>query len=304
MKFLNTHLFTTINWEKEIATSKRSKSTVEELSEAVMTYNILNATFSQKIKKDPEMTGFKKANALRMIEYFYAKFIYHHARYYDKGEDVDIKKLLKESKKTSKLLKEDFFQDLFKTDEKPGVNLADIKKIGKVLYESWKSSKPKVRTFEEALEMFRVAGLENPRKPLSHRQSGDRDVVETVHDGVRYNLYLMKDQDQERCNGEVEDYRELVQNYHPLIKELYNSLQRTPGIGRVWVMEGGGMQQQAFFGNKDGYIGILYLGMKGKGVVKSKLTFQINGLKNDALLKDFKHERLEVKTSFATYGNL
>jgi hypothetical protein len=301
MKFINTHLFKTVDWDKEIATSKKLKSTAEETSKAF----IVKGMVENLMKPGAEsMEDSKKANCYRIIEYFYAKSIYHHARYCNREEVIDIAEAFKDQENYSKVMKEASFQEIFKTDAKPTVKLENIIILGEALYEGYMSKKPKVRTFEEALEMFKVAGLENARKPLSHRASGDRDVVETVHDGVRYNLYLMKGQDQEHCNGEVQDYRELVGNYHPLIKELYNKLQRTPGIGRVWVMEGGGMQQQAFFGNKDGYIGILYLGMKGKGKAKGKLTFQINSLKNDALLTSFQHEGIEVRTSFATYGNL
>lgn len=71
------------------------------------------------------------------------------------------------------------------------------------------------------------------------------------------------------------------QDYHQKIKKIYDYLMQQD-IGDIWVMSGGGMQVQAFFGNSKGYIAILYLEMDTVKKPKEKNhTLVVNGAPND-----------------------
>lgn len=96
-------------------------------------------------------------------------------------------------------------------------------------------------------------------------------------------------------------------SYHEKIKFIYDFLV-AKNIGDIWVMSGGGMQIQAFFGNSTGYLGILYLNLDSKKATpKSKQTFIVNWANNDKLFKEkrtreeFLLHKIELKLSAEVY---
>ena len=100
-------------------------------------------------------------------------------------------------------------------------------------------------------------------------------------------------------------YIEIRDSYHPLIKRVYNAiLEQLPQVGDIWVMSGGGMQLQAFFGNKNGYLGILYFGMeKQKDKGNQKWSMVLQGYDKDELFKNFVMDEIEIKTCYSIYGD-
>lgn len=94
--------------------------------------------------------------------------------------------------------------------------------------------------------------------------------------------------------------------YHQKIKKIYDYLM-AQNIGDIWVLSGGGMQVQAFFGNKKGYVGTLYLEMDNVKKPKDKEhTFVVNGAYNDKYfngkISTFKQEGVELQLSEDIYG--
>lgn len=86
--------------------------------------------------------------------------------------------------------------------------------------------------------------------------------------------------------------------YHEKIKKIYDHLMSL-NIGDIWVMSGGGAQIQAFFGNKTGYVAILYLEMENVKKPKNKNhTLTVNWAKNNRYFNgkvaSFEHPGVKV----------
>lgn len=167
--------------------------------------------------------------------------------------------------------------------------------------------------------MAKLKQLENPQKGFEfykklYKEYG-LDVQETKgntwhgktmytaeYDGVPYAVDdhgHYENEGSDRSLRHAIKHRELIiERYHPLIKQVYEYCVAL-GIGDIWVMCGGGAQLQAFFGNKSGYIGILYLGMEDKKDEENEYvkatagmyTFSVNFSKNNkyfiSTAKDF-----------------
>lgn len=95
--------------------------------------------------------------------------------------------------------------------------------------------------------------------------------------------------------------------YKTKIKLIYDYLMNLD-IGDIWVMMGGGMQIQAFFGNSKGYIGILYLNLENDKVFKTDVrhTLQVESYQNDKYFKydisKLTQNKILVKTHEANWG--
>jgi len=279
IKFKNTDIYPNVDWEKEIA----NEGELERDEHARRSSDSLFVMLQIKDSIDREIENIgvdgieehKKANMLRMVEYFYCKFVYHHAMFYRKKELLDLLKTQKQYRRFDHpvlSIKKKFGKTIEST-----VPVEDIQKLGEVIAESIREKRKKKEPadggFEEAKEMFEKEGL-IVEKPIGIGKENDRDTVCVIHDGIRYHLYLMKSSSmsgvrtQEGAHKEANDYKSLIKKYHPLIKRIHDQMKsEIPGMENIWVMEGGGMQHQAFFGNENGYIAILCLGMK-----KSKKT--------------------------------
>lgn len=101
---------------------------------------------------------------------------------------------------------------------------------------------------------------------------------------------MKSDRTNEAVKQELNDHYAMISIYHThIIKPIYDELCKIPALGHVWVMEGGGAQCQAFFGNEKGYIVTLGLDMKSKNkkeVTKSKdYTLVVEGKRNDDILE-------------------
>ena len=311
VKFTNTDWFGQINWDKEIANEKPVKDDAQALraSTAALVWSLVQSNIRlSKNNREPHTM----ANILRMHEYFYAKFVYHHESYYKR--DCDIVKTTKEYKRGEHpivaLRNEIGIKDL-KRSKLPMDKIKAIEGIfKKVIEQNRKEEKSKDGGYEEAKMMVEKEGLKCI-KPKGSPKYGDRDVVCTVIDGIPYHIYLMKNgsfserRNQAKAKEECNDLKRMLSRYKPLVTRTYEKIKTFKDIGNVWVMEGGGAQCQVFFGNETGYLGILYLDLKetkSTNFEKPFYRFVVNGYKNDPLFKDFNVKGIKVVTSESIYG--
>ena len=307
--FLNTNVLDQINWEKEIDNQKpvSKDAQFKRLSEAVQTWVLVKENCAPK----PDNLGeeHSRANLKRLHQYFYAKFLYHHALAY--GRDLDLSK--RENTRDEDVI--DYLNrvlgDKLERSKVPLKTITDLQKMFvETIRQKDAEEKEKDGGYDEVKKLFQVQGLKCV-KPKGLRKEEDRDTVCTVFDGVRYHLSLMKNgswnndsRTVEKAKQEADEHKEMIDWYHPLVKQIYEKIKQFPNVGDVWAMEGGGMQHQVFFGNETGYLAILYLDMKSKKKkpVYHNYTLQVNWSKNDKLFKDFKVEHVKVRTSESVYG--
>jgi len=97
-----------------------------------------------------------------------------------------------------------------------------------------------------------------------------------------YNYNNVEKELDNRINHSINHFKLAYQRHHNIIKEVYELCSSLYNED-IWVMMGGGMQIQAFFGNSSGYIGILYLSMDDENFEPSdfKASFTVNGKDND-----------------------
>lgn len=305
-KYLNTQILDQIDWEKEIA-NQPSVSDDEQATlfhDSVMVWCSIDDFAKRQMETMDE--DHKKANLMRMLQYFYGKFIYNHGLFYkEKTEDFDLKIEMNKYKK----LKEDhtiiIMKKKFKKLPKSNLHLVEIIKLGMLLNESRKTAKKKAEEkfgsndFEQAKEMFSKEGME-VTKPVNFRKEGDRDTVCVIYDGVPYHMYLMRsslvheERNQQKVKEEITEFEMLKERHHDLIKKIYEKICQIPDIGDVWVLSGGGAQLQAFFGNNKGYLGILYFDLKNKKKSNDIYTFVTE--RNPELFKGFKIDGVKFRT--------
>jgi hypothetical protein len=138
-----------------------------------------------------------------------------------------------------------------------------------------------------------------------------KTMVAINYDNVQYAIddraeYLL-DTDKSVIEKRIKDFNLLKMYYHSRIKRIYDYLV-TRTADDVWVLVGGGSQLTAFFGNKHGYIAILYLDdpeymnpdiidvRKTEKIKSKKYTLAIQFSRNnhyfdDCLIKNLKIEK-------------
>jgi hypothetical protein len=293
IEFKNIELYPQVDWDIEIATD--NNLTEEEHAEKCGEYSIVMHQIIHNIEQTIEEKGVEnleshsKNNMMRMVEFLYCKFAYHHAMFYRRKEFLDLKKTQDNYKRGGGIIEHPVIAMREKLGETERSNLplehltTIVDAIIKSNKEREKKTKPVDGGFDEAKKMFKKAGLK-VEKPVGIGKEHDRDTVCLMLDGVPYHMYLMKSssyhkkRQQEDADKEVKEFRELVEKYHPLIKRVHTAFkEQFEGLDDLWVLSGGGAQLQAFFGSNGKYIGILYLGMKGQKANPDKectLVFQ------------------------------
>ena len=280
--------FTHVDWEKEIVEVplKTKRGRLNRSLNATMTWAQIEGDFMMRFEEseDPQ----EKANILRMLQYFLGKFIFHHALIYDKeinwNDNFDPLAVLNtEGLPESKL------------------PLSRIKQLEKLFHQHEnkrrKEEKAKDGGYQEVKKMFEAHGLK-VYKPKGLRKEGDRDTVCVKHDGVRYHISIMKDKAPHRkakVEQKVAEHKVNMERYHDFVKPIYEEIsKRYPGD--VWAMEGGGAQVQMFFGNEDGYIGILYLDMRKANKLRDSHRMVLENPKADELIGDMQIPGLTIST--------
>jgi hypothetical protein len=308
-KFINTNVFTQIDWEKEIVESnikKDSDEQIDTLHAFLIGWISLKEKFTLEYIKNIE-EEYQKENTVRMLEYFYAKFLYHHGIFYDKDKEVDIKKYIV-SRKNNPSAVQLPFQELWKLKlKKSKLPLSKLEQLAKGFLESEEqhriNSIPEGGYYQEGKRALENAGLKiyEPEWISKERKHSDRNEYLTLHDdGTVYFLYVMKgERTKEKIKEKVDEHHTMISIYHNhIVKPIYDELCKFPALGNIWVMNGGGGQCQVFFGNDKGYIASMGLDMrsnKQKEVTGPKnYSFIIEGKRNDDILEGVKLPNCKV----------
>lgn len=164
-------------------------------------------------------------------------------------------------------------------------------------------------TFEQLAPLYQAHGLEVT--PTLGSAWYCQTQVCAMHDGVPYCMDAHGGDDIEHG---VRHRALMIERYHEKIKAIYDYCVQL-NIGDIWVLCGGGMQLQAFFGNSTGYLAILYLDLEDldqqaasaeymAAVGNQSHTLQVNWLKNDVHFENkFSIEGVKLRTHKVIYGD-
>lgn len=253
--------FTQIDWNKEVAQTPIPKEGDHKpMSYAMKAYiEIKDMLFLDLF--DDEKEDYEKSNSLRMMEYFYAKWLFLHHHFYKKISKNSLKDIEADSLEGGQKI------DLPKSD----LPIEKIHELEKTLYGIFERSDKKresetEKEYPKLVKHFKRRELEVTR-PDHWRTSGDRDAFQTTHDGVPYIFEVMRGDMKSRkkqIDERVERHNIFISQYHLLQKRIFKHLSTKVIDGSV--MEGGGSQLQSFFSDPNGYIAILYLKGVGKKI--------------------------------------
>lgn len=131
--------------------------------------------------------------------------------------------------------------------------------------------------------------------------------IDSVQYTINYHNKYDKNGKPDIAHG-INHLNEVLKNtyYTKKIKCIYDYLMSL-NIGDIWVMIGGGMQIQAFFGNTKGYLAILYLDLENTPIIKTnvKHRLEIQFYQNDKYFKNvelFKDNNIIVKSHESIWG--
>ena len=248
--------FTQIDWDKEIAqTPIPKKGDHKPMSHAMNAFMEMKDMLFLNLFDD-EKEDWEKANSLRVMEYFYAKWLFLHHHYYKR---VSI---------------EDMEADSLQGGQKLGLPKSNlpiekIHELEKMFYETFSDSDKKreeetEKEYPKLVKHFKRRGLEVV-KPDHWRICGDRDAFQLDYDGIPYLFEIMRSNLKDRkaqIDKEIKEHEVFVERYHWLHKKMYDHL--STKIPDASIMEGGGSQIQTFFSDSKGYIAILYLKGRNK----------------------------------------
>lgn len=297
-KFSNTNIFKQIDWELEIVTAipKEQEQLIDLTSTAVHVWSLAQQTFLKKLQESEELNV--KSNCLRCLEYFFSRFVYFHNNFYGK-ENCDLKEVLKSYKhETHILLKLKKQYPNLQQSRLPLKYLQQIEKIfAKQVEKYFAKDIPKGGYYNQGKKLLEKCDLKvhEPTWMKPEFKSSDRDTYFTLHtDQTLYSLYLMRDERTlSKVKTELKNHHDMIAKYHKhILKPIYDIISKISELGNVWIMEGGGAQCQAFFGNDQGYIGTLYLDMKSNSKKEitgpRDYTFTCNGKRSDDIFKNIK----------------
>jgi CHAT domain-containing protein len=247
--------FTHVDWETEIDSEEpHLKEYLEyRVSDATINWTIIENTM--QISESDDIN--KKSNTIRTLQYFLGKFILHHSNFYKRKvfeKDSDYNPLEK-------------YQSILKSLPQSKVSVDTLHQLELALTES--NAKRRLEeskthgTTEELIKEFEKNGL-NVTYSSSNKKRSDRDVFEYIYEGLTFRVFSMRKKLELRKKEIVQDVQEInttIKRYDYLIKPIAEILKNN-GVENLWIMCGGGSQRQIFFGNENGYIGILYLDMK------------------------------------------
>lgn len=119
------------------------------------------------------------------------------------------------------------------------------------------------------------------------------------YDEVQYCVSISREQieeDRNDVNNLIKDRKKQLEwikscSAHNIVKDVFLFLKEKTK-GEIYAMLGGGSQIQIFFGNEDGYLGILYFHLERE--TSEKLIMEVNFEKNNKYFEDFKHDEIKL----------
>ncbi len=173
---------------------------------------------------------------------------------------------------------------------------------------------PYQETFQAAAALFAQRDVQTT--PPRGASAWSKHMVCIEHDGVPYCL------NNNDCFGKLDPSKVdhglrrrslIIERYHAKVKAVYEYCM-AQDLGDIWVMCGGGMQLQVFFGNRKGYVAILYLDLEDLGeqerladyltaVGNKSHTLVVNGAQNDPFFEGLDIAGVQLRTHRAVYGD-
>lgn len=128
------------------------------------------------------------------------------------------------------------------------------------------------KEIKEIIELFKKNGYDVTEPVGSETNDFERDryEFEYQYEGMLVRIYIMRIGSMSHNKSyssavkeEVENIKEHFRDYLPEIKYVYDYCESI-AEGSLWTMPGGGGQLQQFYGDDNGYLCILYMGMRGE----------------------------------------
>jgi hypothetical protein len=161
------------------------------------------------------------------------------------------------------------------------------------------------QTDEQRIEMYSNYGLE-VTVPKG-RCGFSENLMCAAHDGVPYCVddhgHFFKEQDDSSIKHSILHRELMIERHHDKIKQVYEYC-TTLDRGDIWVLCGGGVQLEAFFGCRNGYLATLSLSLEKdpfntpkqkESVTKKVSRLQPNFEHNEPLFKGLKIDGVKVR---------
>lgn len=180
----------------------------------------------------------------------------------------------------------------------------------KAIHEKIKEEEIKYQLKQEDIDIFKKYGI-NPQ-PVNGASSSLKRASSINYSGVHYAICFHNDdiiEKEESISRGVSHFEQVKKRHHEKVKSVYDFLIASDEVKHpVWVMMGGKAEIQAFFGNEDGYIAILYLdfdenndyGYKNNKK-KNKYTMIPQKRHYDFIFEDLKNTEINVVKSRDIY---
>lgn len=158
-------------------------------------------------------------------------------------------------------------------------------------------------SLESAIQAFKELGYDvyDPDVKENDSDYSDRDIVE-LYEGdmkIRFNIIRSTSAKQQVKEDDNKYIQTLIRYYEP-VKAVYDYCE-TIAEGPLWTLCGGGAQLQQFYGDDNGYLCILYLGMENDENDTNIIGF-VPQSKYKSKFKNFKIS--EIKSFKTTYEKL
>lgn len=136
-----------------------------------------------------------------------------------------------------------------------------IESYFKAIHEKIKEEEMKYQLTEEDINIFKKYGIDS--QPVNGANSSLKRASSIDYGGVHYAICFHNDkikEKEESISRGFSHFEQVKKRHHEKVKSVYDFLMASDEVKHpIWVMMGGQAQIQAFFGNEDGYIAILYL---------------------------------------------
>lgn len=175
------------------------------------------------------------------------------------------------------------------------LTITQFKRINAMLVDLGLAEAEPSQTDAERVEMYRQYGLE-VGVPAGRAEFSD-SMMSAPFDGVPYCVdehnWLVLHGSDRKVRRAIHHRQGMIERYHPRIKAVYDYC---TGLrkGDIWVLAGGGLQLQAFFGCSEGYLAILGLGWEDESEPWESCDLQPQFEHNEPLFADFVHPGIQL----------